>query len=362
MSTILTHLSPATESAWSRKSSARYVLGPLLDLVLIIGAPLLALLAGVMIANRAPSTYSFMLGQSPNRVAHILMFIFTMAHLAAVFFRSHGNPKIFHQYPLRFTLGPALLFVAISLSNWILSCVIVLGVWWDVYHSSAQTFGLCRIYDMKQGNPAEMGRRLDFWLNILIYCGPVLAGVTLFDHLRSFESFHRVDVELFASVPVLASAYQQYLIGGILAVGIPYLLFYIVSYARLAQQGYQVSAQKVALLASTAFVSIITWGFNSFGEAFFIMNFFHALQYFAIVWWSEKKNIQRLFGYDDSTEGTRKTLGLFLALPMMFGMLAWLAASWNNQILLNIQIVVSIMHFWYDGFIWSVRKKQVAAA
>jgi hypothetical protein len=22
-------------------------------------------------------------------------------------------------------------------------------------------------------------------------------------------------------------------------------------------------------------------------------------------------------------------------------------------------LVVSIMHFWYDGFIWSVRKKQV---
>ncbi len=56
---------------------------------------------------------------------------------------------------------------------------------------------------------------------------------------------------------------------------------------------------------STGLVSIYTWGFNTWGEAFFIMNVFHAVQYFGIV------------------------------------------------------LVMSIMHFWYDGFIWSVQKKQV---
>ena len=244
-----------------------------------------------------------------------------------------------------------------------LAAVIVLGVWWDVYHSSAQTFGLCRIYDMKRGNPAEMGRRLDFWLNILIYCGPILAGVTLFDHLQSFHSFDRVDAALFASVPAFASEYQRVSHVGarrrrraVLAV-----------LRRFVRRGWRARAirfrvQKTALLVTTALVSLVTWGFNSFGEAFFIMNFFHAVQYFAIVWWSEQKNIGQLFGYDDSAHGTFKTLLMFVSLPLTFGMTAALAAHWNNQILLNMQIVVSIMHFWYDGFIWSVRKKQVAAA
>ena len=31
----------------------------------------------------------------------------------------------------------------------------------------------------------------------------------------------------------------------------------------------------------------------------------------------------------------------------------------ENHLVLSCILVVSIMHFWYDGFIWSVRKKQV---
>ena len=33
----------------------------------------------------------------------------------------------------------------------------------------------------------------------------------------------------------------------------------------------------------TGCVSIYAWGFRSFIDAFWVMNFFHALQYFAIV-------------------------------------------------------------------------------
>ena len=55
-------------------------------------------------------------------------------------------------------------------------------------------------------------------------------------------------------------------------------------YRGYQRQGYRVSMQKVWLLASTALCSIYTWGFDSFGQAFFIMNFFHAWQYFALVW------------------------------------------------------------------------------
>lgn len=339
-----------------------YVFGLWGDAFLLIGAPLLALVAGVLVAETAPSTYSFMMGESPNRVAHLVMFIFTMAHLAAVFFRSHGNPKIFALFPYRFTVVPLVLFTAMCLSQWVLVSVIVVGVWWDVYHSSAQTFGLCRIYDMKQGNSPEAGRQLDFWLNILLYCGPILAGVTLFDHLHSFDSYKRVGATFYESLPAIATSYQPLIRYAMLGVGVPFLAYYVYSYSRLAREGYKISPQKTALLASTGFVSIITWGFNSFGEAFFIMNFFHALQYFAIVWWSEKKNITRLFGYENAKNGMRRAFLLFLTLPLMFGAVAAMAGNWNNQILINVQLVVSIMHFWYDGFIWSVRKKQVAAA
>ena len=61
----------------------------------------------------------------------------------------------------------------------------VLAVWWDVYHSSLQTFGFGRIYDAKVKNNPTTGRRLDYWMNLFLYLGPVLAGAHFADHIRT---------------------------------------------------------------------------------------------------------------------------------------------------------------------------------
>ena len=31
----------------------------------------------------------------------------------------------------------------------------------------------------------------------------------------------------------------------------------------------------------------------------------------------------------------------------------------SNHYAMSVLLTVSIMHFWYDGFVWSVRKKDV---
>ena len=133
---------------------------------------------------------------------------------------------------------------------------------------------------------------------------------------------------------------------------------YIYAQWKLRERGHAVSPLKVYLLASTGLCSIYTWGFNSWGEAFLIMNLFHALQYFGIVWSSEKKNMMRLFRTEGLSFGKPLTLGLFVGLALAYGY--WVEAldtDWAS--LWAITLVVSIMHFWYDGFIWSVRKHQV---
>ncbi len=66
---------------------------------------------------------------------------------------------IFHSYPLRFTVVPIALFLAMWSSVWIAVSVSVLVTWWDVYHLGLRTFGLGRIYDSRAGNSAEFGRR-----------------------------------------------------------------------------------------------------------------------------------------------------------------------------------------------------------
>ena len=53
-----------------------------------------------------------------------------------------------------------------------------------------------------------------------------------------------------------------------LAGGGLFLIYYLYCYWRAAQDGYQVSAQKVVLLVSTGICFLVAWGFNPFGEAF----------------------------------------------------------------------------------------------
>ena len=275
-----------------------------------------------------------------------------------VFFRSHGNAAIRRLHPYRFLLVPVLLYSAMVSSAWVLITVSVLATFWDVYHSALQTFGFARIYDSKAGNDPTVGRRLDWHLNQLLYAGPILAGVTMMDHIEDFDEFEDVGATFFTSIPGFMEANHGYFTWAVLIGGGAFLGYYVWAQMRLQQQGYAVSVQKVYLLASTGVVSIYTWGFNSFGEAFFIMNFFHALQYFGIVWAFEKRNMLKLFHLDRLPFGKPLAAVLFVAVGGAYGF--WVEAlDTSIEALWAVTLIVSIMHFWYDGFVWSVRRKQV---
>jgi hypothetical protein len=240
----------------------------------------------------------------------------------------------------------------------VLISVSVLATFWDVYHSALQTFGFARIYDHKAGNDPLVGRRLDWYLNQLLYVGPILAGATMMDHVEDFSEYDQLGATFFTSIPGFMATNQGYVTWSILITGAGFLAYYVWAQLQLRRQGHNVSMQKVYLLVSTGAVSIFTWGFNTFGEAFFIMNLFHAIQYFGIVWAFEQKNLMTLFRIDRLPFGKPLTALLFLGITGAYGL--WVeAADTGIEALWAITLVVSIMHFWYDGFVWSVRKKQV---
>lgn len=353
----------AAQASAAVKKSNGYIVSALYDNFFFITSPLLALALGVLIALSSLPSMRVNVFNHEGSPDSIFLGTFIMAHLFIVFFRSNGNKKIYQMYPYRFTLVPLLLFTALCFSKWVAITASVLATWWDVYHSSLQTFGLGRIYDARAGNDKVVGRRLDYMLNLLIYAGPILAGASLMAHTRDFEEYEAVKAMLFAHLGDYIDAKQAFLRFVILGIGVPFIAFYLFSYWRYAKQGYKVSTQKVTLLASTAAVSIYSWGFNSFGQAFFIMNFFHALQYFGIVWWSEKKTMMGLFRLQDVRWGKWATLALFVGIGASYGLWAEICDSGTLSSGLdlgwNVTIVVSLMHFWYDGFIWSVQKSQV---
>jgi hypothetical protein len=343
------------------KVHVNYIVSPAYDWIFFLLPPVLALVLGIYLSDSWLTAADLVTQKTPPAVLFIGMFI--NAHLVIVVFRSHVNQNIFKLYPARFVLIPLLLFASMLISAWFMIFIVVLAIFWDVYHSGMQTFGFGRIYDMKAGNDSLTGRKLDLWLNQLLYAGPILAGATMLDHFSYFEEFEYANLEdllsqFFSVVPAFMETNQRYFAWAVIGFGTLFIFYYVFANYRWYKQGRNVSLHKVFLYASTGVTSIYTWGFDSWGEAFFIMNFFHAFQYFGIVWVAEKKNILRMFRVDKLKAGKAIALTLFVGLSFAYGY-AVFTIDRSIMWIFCLSLVVSIMHFWYDGFIWSVHKKQI---
>ncbi|MCA9396390.1 MAG: hypothetical protein KC649_04390 [Candidatus Omnitrophica bacterium] len=329
------------------------------DAVLIILSPVLALLCGMAVSYSPWSAKTYTVNGQAESAAGVAVGILTMAHLVIVIVRSYLNPAVLKRFKKRLILGPAVLFTGMMLSSWVLVLVFVVAVWWDVYHSSLQTFGIGRIYDLRAGNGAHAGRKLDRGLNLLLYAGPVVSGLTFWEHVVHFKKFESVGTPLFGRIPAFAMNYQRYLAWFLILSGSVYIVYYLIMYRKLRTDGYRVSTQKIWLFASTGLCSVLTWGFNPFGQAFFIMNLFHAVQYFALIWWSEGSNVTGLLGLQKIKRGDAAAFAVLFGSALLYGIWAKLWGE-SSHLGFSILLTVSIMHFWFDGFIWSVRKSHVA--
>ncbi|MEC7523688.1 MAG: hypothetical protein VYE22_27645 [Myxococcota bacterium] len=339
----------------------RYIVSPVYDWALFLLPPVLALGLGVAISGTDFALREIVVADEPTTGAGFVIGVVIHAHLVAVFFRSHGNPTILRRFPLRFLLVPPLVWTAIVVSPWLAILATVVATFWDVWHSGAQTFGFGRIYDRNAGFPVHEARRLDFWLNQLLYAGPILAGVTLMEHLivlEDFETFEDALSNFLVVVPVDVHLRQRWLTWSVVLGGTVFIAAYVLHYVRLWRRGLRPSWLKVWLYASTGLCSLYTWGFNSWGEAFFIMNLFHAVQYLALIWASEHGGWKRRLRLEGRRGATALLFVGFAAAVIGYGLFVeTLSTGWVG--LWALTLVVSLMHFWYDAFIWSVRAKQV---
>jgi hypothetical protein len=342
-----------------------YLVCPLYDGIFFCCSPLLGV-AAALAASRWPTGQNEveLFGRS-RALESLLLASFVHAHLVLVFLRSHLNRDVFRTHPMRFLLAPPLLFSCLLLSARLRAAAVLLAVFWDIYHSAQQSFGLGRIYDRLQGNDLQAGRSLDRWLNHLVYTGPALAGLGLLPQLvAQGASFDALGRALFADSLAYGRVWRPWLAAALIGGGVPFVAFYLWSYWRLARTGYRVSTPKVVLLASTALCSIWTWSLDPFGRAFLVNNFFHALQYFGLVAWTERTRTAPLAGRRGPE--LARSLGVICAFGFGYGVLAAtagapiIAAPWSVAgVAFSVTVCVSLLHFWYDGFVWSVRRGQV---
>ncbi len=359
------HPTPPTTRGRPAKDSlatpSPYIASRTYDSLLFIYSPLIALSIALLLT---PLHWAFertrALGGIDSRVA-IFIGVFTTAHLFAVLFRSHANAEIFVRHRVRFAWVPLLLFAALLGSKWLLISCAVLAAVWDVYHSSLQNFGLCRIWDARLGNDPNAGRSLDRWLAHSLYIAPILAGPSLHKTVEGLARFGEVDAELPGQLLSLIDRVHAPLAPFVWAAAAAFIAYYVVAYRRLARSGYRVSRQKIQFLISVGFTSLLAWGFLPPLEAFFIANFFHNLQYFGIVWWAEKGNIRRVFRLSPNSHDS-VALAAYLGSMLLVAIACESAVRSNLQWGVALALVVTLMHFWYDGFIWSVRRHEVDPA
>lgn len=335
------------------------------DMILLIGAPLLALVVAFGF-SRVPADENqiFFLDQ-PALMTSVALKTIIHSHLVIVFFRSHGNARVRPRHPVRFWLVPVLLFGATLWSLPMLGLVLLLSTFWDTVHSSLQTFGIGRIYDMKAGADVTKGRQLDIWLNHLIYIGPFLAGPVWGPGLQVFDMVAGLGLSFGPALRVALTDAQPAMRLVVLAVA-PFIAGgWLRHTLRRHRDGERLSWQKHALFATTAIASVAAWGFNSFGAALLVVNLFHAVQYFAIVWWSERGNLARMFSIHEMRAATTLAALCLVAVGVGYGFWLgsvsdyWATHLWVKRSVLALTNTVAILHFWYDGFIWSVRNKDV---
>lgn len=340
-----------------------YIASPLYDAVFFLLAPLLALGLVALVEGwpRNPAPGIDAVRAAPALSATFFILVWSHAHAVAVFFRSHANRSIFVRHRFAFTAVPALLFVALMASDWAMAVALVVAPFWAVYHIGMQNFGLGRLYDVRWGNSPETGRGLDYGLHQFLNLAPFVAGPSLVPHLQSVGVFHDVGWKMPSRWVDAHRGIEGALSGWLLVAGLGYLAFYLYSYGRLTKDGYRPSPQKFVLLLGTGAVSVLSWGFLPAWQAVFVMNFFHGLQYFGLVWWVERRNLGRVTRLDRLRCGTPLLLAAFVAFTMLDGCL-FQAFGRDYNVLrwtASLALVISLMHYWYDGFVWSVRRREV---
>lgn len=328
--------------------------GPLFDALLLWGCPLAAAIF-VWLWIAGAGLLPAAAGEAALAALAIGVSVLTFAHLIAVAPRAYLNREVFEANRKRLTIVPMLLVAALTLSPILLVIGGVLAIFWDVHHSAMQTFGLGRIYDMKAGNGPLVLRRADLRLNWALYVGPIAAGASLLEHLASLRGLGTIGWSTVATLPSIAESHLLGIREAAIGAWLGIVGWAAWDYRAASRQGYRLPAQKAALLGATGFVSIAAWGLATPIVAFAIINLFHAVQYFALVWLKEGGRITAASG----RIGTLRwgALGLFLTLCAGFGFAYHYGRDWSW--FAGAFVACSLLHFWYDSFVWSVRKKQV---
>jgi len=336
--------------AASPAASRGWILSPVWDSLLFIGAPLLCIVT--LLPLRAV--------WKSEDISLFLLAFFTFGHHLPGFIRAYGDHELFARHRWRFLLAPPLVFAA---TWWFASRdlhgVLLLVFAWDIWHVLMQHYGFMRIYDAKQGAINSVTARLD-WALALAWYLTLIALSPHYGHSLLFRAYS-------SGVPLLQPAAFAALQSVMTGVSVALTLIYAGYNFYLWKQGRRVNWRKLALmgifLAATYYLYV---GLEDFTTGFAVWSAFHCIQYYGIVWSFNRNRVAR------SQAVTRFVRFLFqprLALVALYVGLIFLYGGINYAIqfvgddawrglLLAFVATSGTLHYYYDGFIWRIREPE----
>ena len=320
------------------------------DLILYVGTPLLLVPAFALAQAR----------WSPQDIYLFVAAFGAMGHHLPGMIRAYGDRALFERFKWRFILAPLfLLAVCTAFFWWDLKGILLVVFFWGVWHGLMQTYGFCRIYDAKTGTFDALTRRLDFDMCVIWFATAVaLSPYRLSDTLETYYV---------CGGPFIPPSVVQLGQGLILLLAVAVSVLFVAHFCRLWIIGKRPNPVKVALLIT----SIAFWWYCNnlvanilVGIALFEV--FHDVQYLSLVWIYNRNRVEK-----DSNIGgfmrfvfrrSGSLIGLYVGLVLAYGSVSYINAHIGmdtvKRILTGVVTASTLLHFYYDGFIWKVRERS----
>jgi Tfp pilus assembly protein PilF len=339
---------PAAPSSATRPKL--WILDSWRDLILYVGTPLLLVPAFALAQAR----------WSPQDIYLFVAAFGAMGHHLPGMIRAYGDRALFERFKWRFIFAPLFLLAACTAFFWWdLKGILLVVFFWGVWHGLMQTYGFCRIYDAKTGTFDALTRRLDFAMCVIWFATAVA--------LSPYRLSDTLDTYYMCGGPFIPPSVVQLGQGLILLLAVAVSVLFVAHFCRLWIIGKRPNPVKVALLIT----SIAFWWYCNnlvanilVGIALFEV--FHDVQYLSLVWIYNRNRVEK-----DSNIGgfmrfvfrrSGSLMGLYVGLVLAYGSVSYINAHIGmdtvKRILTGVVTASTLLHFYYDGFIWKVRERS----
>ncbi len=319
------------------------------DSFLILLTPLLAIPAVMILSSPT-------VGVEAATISLIVTAFFATGHHLPGMIRAYGDRDLFQRFKLRFILAPPLVFLGyFPLYTYHFGLYRLIILVWATWHGFMQLYGFVRIYDAKVGSTSRATANWDWLVCLFGFVTPRL--------LRPEQVSNTLDHWYSAGGPLIPPALLSTVRWVALSAFVVVLIGFSVNYVVQSFRGPKPNPLKLVMLVS----GIGTWWFAMcfvdeliLGVALF--DICHDVQYLAIVWLyncrrvSSNSQMNAFMRYMFRRGMVLLYLGLITAYGAI-GLVAPLVADGTvSRLFYGVLFTSTILHYYYDGFIWKVRE------